>query len=97
MIHGVFVAARGRSLVAACGGCSSLGGFLLLQSVGSRACGLSRCSLSALQCGLGHGMQALWPCSTWGPPGSGLEPVSVALAGGLLTPGSLGRFLQEPF
>ena len=97
MIHGVFVAARGHSLVEACGGCSSLGGFLLLPSVGSRACGLRRCSLRALQCGLSCGVQALWPCSMWGPPGSGLEPMSMALAGGLLTLGSLGRFLQEPF
>ena len=51
-LHWVFVAARGLSLVAASGGCSSLhcAGFslrwlLLLQSTGSRHTGFSSCGL----------------------------------------------------
>ena len=77
----VFVAARGLSLVAASGGFSSLWcvGFslrwlLLLWSTGSRRAGFCSCGARAL---LLRGM--------WDLPGPGLEPVSLALAGGFLT------------
>ena len=92
-LHWVFVAAHGLSLLAASGGYSSsqcmgfsLWWLLLLQSTGSRCVGLSSCGSRALEhrlssCGtraeLLHGM--------WDVPGPGLEPVSLALAGGFVT------------
>ena len=94
-----FVAARRLSLAAASGGYSSLrcSGFslrwlLLLQSRGSRHTGCSSCGSRALErrlssCGawayLLHGM--------WDLPGPGFEPVSPALAGGVLTTAPPGK------
>ena len=76
----VFTAARRLSLVVVSGGYSLLqcSGFslrwLLLWSSGSRCAGFSSC-----------GAQASLLCSMWDLPGPGLEPVSPALVGGLLT------------
>ena len=77
----VFIAAHRLSLVVASGGYSSLrcAGFslqwlLLLQSTGSRRAGFSSC-----------GARAQLLHSMWDLPGSGLEPVSPALAGRFLT------------
>ena len=53
--------------------------------VGSRV-GLSSCSSQALQHGLkGCGVQTWLPCYMWDLPGSGIEPMSPALAGGFFT------------
>ena len=96
-LHWVFVAARGLSLVAASGGCSSLpcAGFslqwlLLLQSTGSRRMGFSSCSAWA---------QQLWRTGlvvrgTWDLPRPGIEPMSSALAGRFLTTVPPGKSLS---
>lgn len=52
----------------------------------------SNCSSRALEhevsnCGAG----AQFPCSRWNPPGPGIEPMSLALAGGFLTTGPYDR------
>ena len=73
------------------------GGFSYCRAWALGHAGFSSWSLRALQCGLRCGLQALLLCSMWDPSGSGLEPMSPALAGGFLTPGTLGKFLQEPF
>ena len=57
-----------------------------LQSIGSGYTGFSSCSSWALEWKLsscGAGALMLW--SVWNLPGPGMEPVSSALAGGLLT------------
>ena len=51
----------------------------------SRAQGLSSC-----------GTQAWLPCDKWNPPGPGIEPVSPALAGELLTTGPSRKSWSEP-
>ena len=59
----------------------------------------SNCSSRALEhevsnCGAG----AQFPCSRWNPPGPGIEPMSLALAGGFLTtvpPGGPHIYLFE--
>ena len=123
MLHWVFVAAPGCSLVAASRGYSSLqcAGFslrwlLLLRSTGSRRAGFSSCGAWALgrrlsSCGSwalehrlsSYGLRALecWlrSCGTWALllrgmwdlPGPGLEPVSPALAGRVLTTAPPGK------
>ena len=80
-LHWVFVGVHGLSLVAASGGYSSLRcagfslqQFLLLRSTGSRCTCFSSC-----------GTRAQLLCGMWNLPRPGLEPVSPALAGGLLT------------
>ena len=55
---------------------------LLLQSTGSRWAGFSSC-----------GSWTSLPLSMWGLPGPGMEPVSPALAGRLLTTGPPGKSL----
>ena len=95
----VFVAARGLSLVAASGGYSALRcvGFslrwlLLLWSTGSRRMGFSSCGTRALECRLSScGTRAELLRGMWDLPGPGLEPVSPALAGGLLTTAPPGK------
>ena len=60
-----------------------------LSSCGSWAleCRLSSCGSCALECRLSScGTRALLLCGMWDLPGSGLKPVSPALAGGFLTP-----------
>ena len=94
----VFVALHRLSLVAAIRGYSSLRsvGFslqrLLLHIMSFRCAGFNRCSTRDLvsrlsSCGtwaqLLHGM--------WNPPGPGIKPVSLALAGGFLSTVPLGR------
>ena len=60
-----------------------------LRHEGSRvglSSGLSGCSCQALQHGLmGCGVQTWLPCCLWDLPGSGIETVSPALAGGFFT------------
>ena len=98
----VFVAAHGLSLVAASGGYSSLQctGFslrwlLLLQSTGSRACGLSSCGSWALERRLSScGARAQLLRGMWNLPEPGLKPVSSALAGGFLTTAPPGKHLE---
>ena len=109
-LHWVFIAACRLYPVVASRGCSSLrcAGFslwwlLLLPSTGSRragsvvvAHGLSSCGLWALELRLssfGTWAQLLW--GMWDPPGPGLEPVSPALAGGLLTTAPPGKSLTK--
>ena len=41
-----------------------------------------------------YGTQVWLPHGTWNFPGPGIEPVSPALAGGLLTTGPLGKPLE---
>ena len=89
----VFVAARGLPLLVASGGYSllwcagfSLRWLLLLQSMGSRHTGFSRCGSWALERRLSScGARAQLLLSMWDLPGPGLEPMSPALAGGFLT------------
>ena len=52
----------------------------LAWHIGSRAMGFSSC-----------GMRALVPLGVWDFPGPGITPVSLALAGGLLTTVPLGK------
>ena len=80
-MHDAFGSTRGLSLVVVSGGSSLavLPGLLivvasLLQSMGSRRMGFSTCGARAW---LLRGM--------WNLPGSGIEPVSPALAGGFLS------------
>ena len=84
----VFVAAHGLSLVAASGGYSLLWctGFSVqwlhpLPSMGYRHMGFSSC-----------GTRAQLLRSMWDLPEPGIEPVSPALAGGLLTTAPPGKF-----
>ena len=97
-LYWVFVAARRLSLVVAGGGFSvsccvgfSLWWPLLLRSTGSRARRLSRCNAWALErmlSGCGPWTQLLH--DMWSLPASGIELMSLALAGGFLgtvTPG----------
>ena len=83
----VFVAVQGLSVVSASRGYSllqcmgfSLRWLLLLWSIGSRLMGFSSC-----------GTQAQLLCSMWDLPGTGLEPVSPALAGRFLTTAPPGK------
>ena len=97
----VFIAVLGLSLVVVSRGYSSLWcvGFslwwlLLLWSTGSRhtsssvivACGLSSRGSWALEHRLSScGARAQLLCGVWDLPGPGIEPMSPALAGGILT------------
>ena len=88
-----FLAVLGFSLAVASGVYSQLScpGFsvwwlLLLQSMGSRACGLSHSSLQALE----HGVNSCHPRASlhqgmWNPPRSGIKLPSPALAVRFLT------------
>ena len=82
----------GLLLAAACG--LLIVAASLLQSTGSRACGLqkaaarglSSCNTHALEHSINScGMQALLFHSMWDLPGPGMEPMSPALAGGFFT------------
>ena len=54
--------------------------------------GFSSCGSQALECRLSScGAQALLLCNMWDVPGSGLEPVSPALAGGFSTTAPPGK------
>ena len=64
----------------------SLRWLLLWASTGSRRAGFSSCAA-----------QAWLLCGMWDLPGPGLEPVSPALAGGLLTTASPGKSPQTNF
>ena len=102
----IFVTARGHSLVAVSRGycslwctCPSLQWLLLLWSTGSRhtgsvvvARGLSSCGSQTLEHRLSScGSRAQLLCGMWDLPGPGLEPVSPALAGGILTTAPPGK------
>ena len=86
-LYCIFLAACGLSLVAPSRGYSSLGcldfslhWLLLLQSTSSRHAGFSNCNAWAwLFCGM------------WDLPGPGIEPMSSALAGELITTGPIGK------
>ena len=101
----VFIAACGLSLVVVSGGYSSfqctgfsLWWLLLLWSTGSRRVGFSRCGSRALERRLSScGARALLLRSMWDLPGTGLEPVSPALAGGFLTTVPPGKSLHFCF
>ena len=97
---GLHCCARAFSLIAASGGCSSLGaqashrgGFSCCgaQALGTWASvvvarGLSSCDSQALERRLSScGARALLLHSMWDLPGPGIEPVSPALGGGFLT------------
>ena len=103
-LHWVFVAVRRLSLVVASGGYSllqcagfSLQWLLLLRSTGSRREGFSSFGAWALERRLSScSARAQLLYSMWDLPGSGLEPMSPALAGGFLTtapPGKPGEYL----
>ena len=65
---------------------------LLLWSTGSRACRLSYCGSQALEHRLSiNDAQAMLLCSMWDLPGSGIEPMSPALAGRFFTSELPGR------
>ena len=77
------------------GGCSlsqctgfSLQWLPLMQSTGSGCTGFGSCSTRGSSCGT----RAQLLRGMWNLPGPGIEPVSPALAGGLLSPVSPGKF-----
>ena len=90
---------RGLSLVAVSGRYSSLrcAGFslqwlLLLRSTGSMCEGFSSCGSRALECRVSScGARAWLLRGMWDLPGPGLEPVSLAFAGGFLTTAPPGK------
>ena len=91
-LHWVFVAARGLSLVVASMGYSSLRrvGFslwwlLLFWSMGSRHAGSLVVTRGLWSTGSAVVMHGLSSSTTWDLPAPGLERLSPALAGGLLT------------
>ena len=98
-LHWVFVAARGLSLVVASRGYSLLWctGLwlrwpLLLQSTGSRHAGFSSCGTRAPELRLSScGAWAQLLRGMWDLPGPGIEPMSLALAGGFLTTAPPGK------
>ena len=56
----------------------------LVADTGSRYAGFSSCSSEALaRCLSNCDAGAQWPLGVWDLPGSGVEPVSPALAGGV--------------
>ena len=84
------MASRGDSSLRCVG--FSLRWLLLLRRTGSRHAGFSSCGLRALECRLSScGARAYLLHSMWDLPGPGLEPVSPALAGGLVTAASPGK------
>ena len=101
----VFVVVRGLSLVVVSGGYSSLWcagvslwWLLLLRSLGSRHVGFSSCGPWALECRLSNcGAQALLLRCMWDLPGPGIEPLSLALAGGFLTTAPQGSPVDFSF
>ena len=80
-LHWVFAAARGLSPVAVSSGLSCCGAWAL----GTRASVVVACGLSSC------GTRAQLLRGVWDPPGPGPEPVSPALAGGLLTTALPGK------
>ena len=83
---------EGFSLVAASGGYSRVvqasrcSGFFCCEAWALGRAGFSSCSSLALEYRLGDcGAWAQLLCSLWDLPGSGIEPVSSALAGGFFT------------
>ena len=85
----VFIATCGLSLVAGSSGFS----FCRAQVAGLWASVFAACGLEhRLKCGLSScGAGASLPHGMWHLPGAGMEPVSLALAGGFLTTGSPGK------
>ena len=89
----IFIPTRAFSLVEVSGGYSlvtahgfSLWWLFLLQSMGSRACGLSSCGSWALEHRLSScGAPAQLPHGIWDLPAPGIEPVYPALAGEFFT------------
>ena len=67
-------------LFSSCSARASHWWLLLLQSTGSRVCGLSGC-----------GAWAYLPGDMWNLLGSGIKLVFFSLAGGFLTPGPSGK------
>ena len=56
------------------------------QTEAAASPGLSSCGSQAPEHRLNIcGSRAYLPCGMWDPPGSGIEPVSAALAGGFFT------------
>ena len=69
-----------------------LGLYCCVQAFSSRTC-FSCCRAEALVCGLGGGAQTLSPHGMWDLPGSGVEPISPALASRFLTAEPQGNSL----
>ena len=66
--------------------------FFFFFSTGSRRTGFSSCGSRTLERRLSScGIWAQLLCSTWDPPGPGLEPVYPALAGGFSTTAPPGK------
>ena len=92
-LHWVFIAMCGLSVVTASEGYSSRG-------VQASQCGaISHCPVQALGCKgfSSSGAQVSLPLSTWDLLGSGITPMSFALAGGFLTTGPPGKPSQVLF
>ena len=69
----------------------------LVVEQGLQARGLSRCGSCALEHGLSSfGPQASFQLGMWNLPGSGIEPVSPALAGELLSTIPPGKSCPHP-
>ena len=90
--HGLSLIAESRAYSLALVPGFSLWWLLLLQSMGSRACGLQQ--LWLLGCGRQDRQLWLWAQllhSRWDLPRPGIEPMSPALAGRFLTAGPPGK------
>lgn len=101
----VFAAARGLLLSAApepglllAAACGLLAAVLpLAAETGSRHRGLSGCSSKALECRLSVAHGPSCSVGVGDLPGSGMEPVSLALQGGFLTTGPPAKLPPPPF
>ena len=100
----IFIAMRAFSLVEVRGGYSlvtehgfSLRWLFLVQSMGTRACGLGSCGSWALEHRLSCGAQAYLLCGLWDLPRPGIEPMSPALAGRFFTTEPPGKPLHVLF
>ena len=72
--------------------------WLFLWSTGSRVCRLSSFCFQGLECGLSScGSWAQLPCGVWDLPGSGIKPISSALAGDFFTTEPSGKSSRRNF
>ena len=92
LLHGLFSGCGEQGLRFSCSvQVSHCGGFSCCGARAVRCAGLSSCSTWALRA---QAQQLWWAqllCSMWGLPGSGVEPVSSALAGGHCTTEPAGK------
>ena len=81
-----------RSWLLAFSGCGEWGLFSSCGAWASHCDGFSYCRASVCEFGPSScGAWAKLRCSVWTPSGPGIEPVSLALAGGCSTTGPLGK------